>query len=85
MLFQSTSIAVIDSMCITSVSEYTKSIRLLLNVLKFLIIVSYTFLQPRLHTLLSEYHLMFKIRFATRPACTYLQVVTGPCASFYSC
>ena len=48
--------AVINYTCITSVSEYSKSIRLLLNELKFLIMVSYNILQPRLHTLLSEYH-----------------------------
>ena len=34
--------------------------------------VSYTISQPRLHTLLSEYHQTFKIWSPTRPACTYL-------------
>ena len=46
--------------------------------------VTYTFLQPRLHTLLSEYHSTFKIWSPTRPACTYLHAGTGPCTSFYS-
>ena len=46
--------------------------------------VSYTILLPRLHTLLSEYHLTFKIWSPTRPACTYLHAGTGPCTSFYS-
>ena len=47
--------------------------------------VSYTILQPRLHTLFSEYHLTFKIWSPTRPACTYLHAGTGPCpGSFYS-
>ena len=50
--------AVIDYTCITSISEYSKSLRLLcyLNELTFRVMVSYTILQPRLHTLLSEYH-----------------------------
>ena len=46
--------------------------------------VSNTILQPTLHTLLSEYHLTFKIWSPTRSACTYLQAGTGPCTSFYS-
>ena len=46
--------------------------------------VAYTILQPRLHTLLSEYHRTFKIWSPTRPACTYLNAGTGPCTSFYS-
>ena len=46
--------------------------------------VSYTILQPRLHTLLSEYHLTFKIWSPTRPACTYFHAGTGLCTSFYS-
>ena len=44
--------------------------------------VPYTILQPRLHTLLSEYHKTFKIWSPTRPACTYLQAGTGPCTSY---
>ena len=46
--------------------------------------VSYTILQPRLHTLLSEYHLTFKIWSPTRLACSYLHAGTGPCTSFYT-
>ena len=46
--------------------------------------VSYTILQTRLHTLLSEYHKTFKIWSPTQPACTYLHAGTGPCTSFYS-
>ena len=46
--------------------------------------LSYTILQPRLHTLLSEYHLTFNIWSPTRPVCTYLHAGTGPCTSFYS-
>ena len=45
--------------------------------------VSYTFLQPRLHRLLSEYHYTFKIRSPTRPDCTYLHADTVLCTSFY--
>ena len=44
----------------------------------------YTILQPRLHTLLSEYQESFKIWSPTRPACTYLHAGAGPCTSFYS-
>ena len=54
------------------------------NELKFLIMVSYTILQPRLHMLLSEYHYTFKIWSPTLPACTYLHAGTGLCTSFYS-
>ena len=54
------------------------------NEFKFLTMVSYTILQPMLHTLLSEYHLTFKIWSPTPPACTYLHAGTGPCTSFYS-
>ena len=46
--------------------------------------VTYTFLQPRLHAFLSEYHYTFKIWSPTRPACTYLHAGTGPCTSLYS-
>ena len=46
--------------------------------------VSYTILKPRLHTLLSEYHLTYKIRSPTRPTCTHLHADTGLCTSFYS-
>ena len=46
--------------------------------------VFYNILQPRLHTLLSEYHKTFKIWSPTRPSCTYLHAGTGPCTSFYS-
>ena len=46
--------------------------------------VSYTILQPRLHTLLSDCHLTFMIWPPTRPACTYLHAGTGPCPYFYS-
>ena len=46
--------------------------------------VSCTILQPRLHTLLSEYHKTFKIWSLTQPACTYLHAGTGSCTSFYS-
>ena len=84
MLFPSISVAVIDNSCFTSVSEQSKFIRLLSNELKFLIMVSYTILQPRLQSILSEYHLMFKIRSPTRSACTYLHADTGTCTSFYS-
>ena len=49
MLFQSISMAVVDYACIPPINEYS-------NELKFLIMVYYTILQPRLHTLLSEYH-----------------------------
>ena len=41
-LFPSMSIVVIDYMCNTHVTEYSKSVRLLLNELKFLIMVAYT-------------------------------------------
>ena len=84
MLFPSISMAVIDYTCITSISERSKSIKLLINELKFLFMVSYTILQPRLHTLLSEYHYTFKVWSLTRPACTYWHAGTGPCTSFYS-
>ena len=46
--------------------------------------VSYTILQSRLHTLLSEYHQTFQILSPTRPACIYLHAGKGPCTSFYS-
>ena len=46
--------------------------------------VSYTILQPRLHTLLYKYHQTFKISSLTRPACAYLHAGTSPCTSFYS-
>ena len=46
--------------------------------------VSYIIVQLRLHMLLSEYNLTFKIWSPTRPACTYLHAGTGPCTSFYS-
>ena len=54
------------------------------NGFKFLIMMSNTILQPRLHTLLTEYHYTFKKWCTTRPACTYLHAGTGPCTSFYS-
>ena len=41
-LFPSMSIVFIDYTCITSVTEYSKSVGLLLNELKFLIMVAYT-------------------------------------------
>ena len=73
MLFPSFSMAVIEYTCITSVSEYSKSVKVskgakirnrynqvphltqaaIQNELKFLIMVSYTILQPTLHTLFS--------------------------------
>ena len=86
MLFPSISVAVIDISCFTIHPSVNKanSKGCYLNELKFLIMVSYTILQPRLHTILSEYHLMFKIRSPTRSACTYLHAGTGTCTSFYS-
>ena len=56
MLFSNISMIGIDFTCITSVSENNKPIRLLSNGFKFLNKVFYTILQPRLHTLLSEYN-----------------------------
>ena len=44
-LFPSISMVFIDYTCITSVTEYSKSIRLLLNDLKFFIMVAYTIFQ----------------------------------------
>ena len=44
-LFPSISMVFIDYTCITSVTEYSKSIRLLLNDLKFFIMVPYTIFQ----------------------------------------
>ena len=44
-LFPSISMVFVDYTCITSVAEYSKSIRLLLIDLKFYIMVSYTIFQ----------------------------------------
>ena len=44
-LFPSISMVVIDYTCIISVTEYSKSVRLLFNDLKFLIMVAYTIFQ----------------------------------------
>ena len=44
-LFPTISMVFIDYTCITSVTEYSKSIRLLLNDLKFFIMVAYTIFQ----------------------------------------
>ena len=77
--------AVIDYTCITSVSEYSKSIKLLFKRIEvpYYGVLHYVY-SPRLHMLPSEYHLMFKIRSPTRPACTYLHAYKIYVLLFYS-
>ena len=53
-LFMSISMVFIDFTCITSVTEYSKSIRLLLNDLKFFIMVAYTIFRSMLYMLPSK-------------------------------
>ena len=53
------------------------------NKVKFLIMVSYTILTAQVTYVTSKYHLKLKIRSPTRPACTFFQVGTGLCTSFY--
>ena len=76
--------AVIDYTCITSVNEYSKSIRLLFKWIKvpYYGVLHYFTAQVTYVTLWIP--LIFKIWSPTRPACTYLHAGTGPCTSFYS-
>ena len=77
--------AVIDYTCITSVSEHSKSIRLLFKLIEVPYHgVLHYFYSPMLHVLPSEYHLTFKIRSPTRPACPNLHAGKVYVLLFYS-
>ena len=69
---------IIDYTCITSVIEYSKSIRLLLTDLKFFIMVANTIFL----THVTYVTLKIALNILTSPVYTYLHAGTGLCTSF---
>ena len=61
----------IDFTCITSVTEYSKAIRLLLNDLKFFIMVAYTIFQAHVMYVTFKIALNIQINVSNKP-CLYL-------------
>ena len=70
-LFLSISMGVNDSTCITSLTEYSKSIRLLLNDLKFFIMVAYTIFQANVTYVTLKIALNIHVNVSNKP-CLYL-------------
>ena len=67
----SLSMVFIDFTCITSVTEYSKSIRLLLKWLKFFIMVAYTIFQA--HVMYVTFKIALNIQFnVSNKPCLYL-------------
>ena len=81
-LFPSISMVFIDYTCITSVKEYSKSIRLLLNDLKLFIVVAYTIFQAHATYVTLKIALNSQVTSLTSPVYTYLHAGTCLCASF---